>query len=110
MLLTVLAVVLTVVYGIVLNTQFYTDRAAMPSGETRTWRRSPASRLSLSDRTWLLYLLGAVSVFSILFGILRLLGIREDVFLIAQIVSILVAGVLFAAAMLLSRNSHAKYA
>ncbi len=110
MLLTVLSVVLTAIYYVVLNTQLYTDRVAMPSGETRTWRRSPASRLSLSDRTWLLYLHGAVSVFSILFGILRLLGIREDVFLIAQIICILVAAILFAAAMLLSRNSHAKYA
>ena len=110
MLLTVLSVVLTAIYYAVLNIQLYTDRAVMPSGETRTWRRSPASRLTLSDRTWLLYLLGAVSVFSILFGILRLFGIREDVFLIAQIVSILAAAILFAAAMVLSRNSHAKYA
>ena len=65
MLMTILSIIANIAYFVVLNLNIYTDRAMMPTGEVREWHRSPVTRLSIADQSFLIYLqivLAAVSI------------------------------------------------
>ena len=56
MLLSIISIAANLAYIMILNISMYTDRAKMPNGEYREWRRSPISRLDIQGQTFLLYL------------------------------------------------------
>ena len=70
MLITILSIIVNIVYVVVLNLELYTDRAMMPTGEVREWRRSPAARLNISDQSFLFYLQIVFAAVSIITSVL----------------------------------------
>jgi len=54
MLMSILSIIVNIVYFVILNMNIYTDRAMMPNGSVREWHRSPITRLSISDQSFLI--------------------------------------------------------
>ena len=109
-LIAVLSIIISVVYGVVLNMDMYTDRAMMPNGEMREWHRSPVTRLYIADTPIFLYLQIAFTAVSIIAGILVLLGVRKDIVKKVHLVSTIAAAVMFIIILIVTSNVHAKYA
>ena len=113
MLLRIGSILLNIIYGVVLNLNLYTDRAAMPNGEVRTWQRSPVSRLFLNDQPWLLYREISFGAVSIITSVLLLIGgkaQKSSVLKTVQIVSTAASTVMFIVIMIATANSNARYA
>lgn len=106
----ILSIIVNIVYFVVLNMDLYTDRAFMPNGEVREWHRSPIARLNISDQTFLLYLQIILAVVSVITSVLVLFGVRNSVIKMLQLVSTLGSTVVFIIIMIVTSNSHAKYA
>ena len=106
----ILTILLNVLYCIVLNIDLYTDRAMMPSGQIREWKRSPLTRLNISDRSGLAYLQFFLAAVSILTAVLRALGVRNNTVRYLWIISTVASTVVFVAIMILTANSHVNYA
>ena len=66
MLLNIVIIILNIACFVVLHTAIYTDRALMPTGEVRKWRRSPADRLAIADNSFLYYLEIGLTVISVI--------------------------------------------
>ncbi len=110
MLLTILSIIANIAYFIVLNINIYTDRAMMPTGEVREWQRSPIARLSIADQSFLLYLQLFLAAVSVITSVLFLFGVRSRMIRIIQLVSIIGSTIVFIIIMIVTANSHAKYA
>ena len=106
----ILTILLNVLYCIVLNIDLYTDRAMMPSGQIREWKRSPLTRLNISDRSGLAYLQFFLAAVSILTAVLRALGVRNNIVRYVWIISTVASTVVFVVIMILTANSHVNYA
>ena len=109
MLMNIVPIVLNAVFFIVLNTEFYTNKAMMPNGQYREWHRSPVNRLYIADQSFLYYLQIVLAAVSVITAILLLFGVRSDIIkkirLIATIGSVLV----FVIIMVVTSNTHVKY-
>ena len=110
MLTTILSIIVNIAYFVILNMHIYTDRAMMPSGEVREWRRSPITRLSISDQSFLFYLQIILAAVSIITSVLLLAGVRSSIIKTIQLVSTIGSMVMFVIIMIVTANSHAMYA
>ena len=110
MLMTILSIIANIAYFIVLNINIYTDRAMMPTGEVREWQRSPIARLSIADQSFLLYLQIFLAAVSVITSVLFLFGVRSRMIRTIQLVSIIGSTIVFIFIMIVTANSHAKYA
>ena len=110
MLLSIISILANVAFLIVLNMDIYTDRAMMATGEMREWHRSPITRLSIADQSWLFYLQLVLVAVSIVTSALVLFGVRSDVVRIIRLVSLIASAVMFVVIMVVTSNTHAKYA
>ena len=110
MLMAILSIIVNIAYFIVLNMNIYTDRAMMPTGEVREWHRSPIARLNIADQSFLIYLQVVLAAVSIISSVLFLLGVRSSIIRTIQLVSIIGSTIVFIIIMIVTSNSHAKYA
>ena len=110
MLITILSIILNIAYFVVLNINIYTDRAMMPTGEIREWHRSPIARLNIADQSFLIYLQIVFAAVSIITSVLFLFGVRNNIIKIIQLVSTIGSTIVFIIIMIVTSNSHAKYA
>ena len=110
MLMSIVSIIVNVVYLIVLNTAFYTDRATMPTGDVREWHRSPVARLNISGQSFLFYLQIALAAVSLITGVLFLLGVRSSIVKTIRLVSTIGSTVMFMIIMIVTGDSHAHYA
>ena len=105
----IISIVANAVFMFVLNRQIYTDRAMMPEGGFREWKRSPITRLNLAGEQWLFYIQMILSVISVVTGLLIIIGIKHKIVKQIQIISLIAAAVMFVIIMIVTSNSHAKY-
>ena len=110
MLMAILSIIVNIVYFVVLNLNIYTDRAMMPTGELREWRRSPITRLNIADQSFLIYLQIVFAAVSIITSILYLFGVRSSIVKTIQLVSLIGSTIVFIIIMIVSSDSHANYA
>ena len=110
MLMSILSIIANIAYFVVLNMNIYTDRATMPTGEIREWHRSPIARLSIADQSFLFYLQMILAAVSIVTSVLFLFGFRGRMIRTIQLVSIIGSTIVFIIIMIVTSNSHAKYA
>ena len=110
MLTAILSIIVNIAYFIVLNLNIYTDRAMMPTGEVREWRRSPIARLNISGQTFLIYLQVVLAAVSIVTSVLFLFGVRSRMIRTIQLVSIIGSTIVFIIIMIASSDPHANYA
>ena len=110
MLMSILSIIVNIAYFVVLNMNIYTDRAMMPTGEIREWHRSPIARLNIADQSLLFYLQMILAVVSIITSVLFLFGVRGRMIRTIQLVSIIGSTIVFIIIMIVTSNSHAKYA
>ncbi len=110
MLMTILSIIANIVYFAVLNMTIYTDRAMTPTGEVREWHRSPIARLNIADQTFLIYLQIVLAAVSIMASVLVLFGVRSRTIRTIQWISVIGSAIVFVIIMIVTSNSHAKYA
>ena len=110
MLVSILSIIVNIAYFVVLNMNIYTDRAMMPTGEIREWHRSPIARLNIADQSFLFYLQIVLAAASIITSVLFLFGVRCRKIRTIQLVSIIGSTIVFIIIMIVTSNSHAKYA
>lgn len=110
MLLSIISIVMNVIYYAVLRMNLYTDRALMPYGEIREWRRSPIDRLYISDQPVLLYLQLAFAAVSVITGLLMLFGVKNSILKTVQLVSAIASTAMFIVIMIVTGNAHVRYA
>lgn len=110
MLLSILSILVNAVFLIVLNLDLYTDRAMMPTGGIREWHRSPVSSLAIADQSILFFIQLALVAVSIVSSALILFGVRADIVRKIQLISLIASAVMFIVIMIVTSNSHAKYA
>ena len=110
MFLNIISIVANAVFLAVLNLNLYTDRAMMPNGEMREWHRSPITRLAIADQSWLFYLQLALAAVSIVTSAMVLFGVRADVVRKIQLISFIASALMFIVIMIVTSNTHAKYA
>ena len=110
MLMTILSIIANIAYFVVLNLKIYTDRAMMPTGEVREWRRSPITRLNIAGQSFLIYLQIVLAAVSVITSVLFLFGIRTRTIRTIQLVSLIGSAIVFIIIMIVTSDSHAKYA
>lgn len=110
MLMSILSIIANIAYFVVLNMNIYTDRATMPTGEIREWHRSPIARLNIADQSFLFYLQMILVAVSIITSVLFLFGVRGRMIRTIQLVSVIGSTIVFIIIMIVTSNSHAKYA
>ena len=110
MLMSVICIILNAAYLVVLNLNIYTDRAAMPDGGFREWRRSPAARLGIADRSFLMYLQIALAAVAVISSVLALLGVRSGTVKTVRLISMIASTVTFIIIMIVTANTNARYA
>jgi hypothetical protein len=109
MLMSILFIIINTAYIVVLNTNIYTDRAMMQTGEIREWHRSPIARLNIADQSFLIYLQIVFAAVSIITSVLFLFGVRNNIIKIIQLVSTIGSTIVFIIIMIVTSNLHAKY-
>jgi len=110
MLRSIISIILNVLYFVILNIPMYTDKAHMADGSVREWHRSPVDRLNISDMPWLFYLQIAISVICTVTSLLMMFGVKVKVVRTIQLISLIVSAIVFVAILIITSNSHAKYA
>ena len=110
MLMTILSIIVNIAYFVVLNMNIYTDRATMPTGEIREWHRSPIARLNIADQSFLFYLQMILAAVSIVTSVLFLFGVRDRIVRTIQLISVIGSTIVFIIILIVTSNSHAKYA
>ncbi len=106
----VLSILANIVYILILNASLYTDRAAMPNGEIREWHHSPLYRLSSADQMFLFYFLLVCIAVSAVTAILKLAGMRSDTVHKVWLISSILSAAVFFLIMIITGNTHVKYA
>ncbi len=110
MLMTILSIIANIAYFVVLNLNIYTDRAVMPTGQVREWRRSPITRLNIADQSFLIYLQIVFAAVSMITSVLFLFGVRSRTIRTIQLVSVIGSTIVFLIIMIVTSDSHARYA
>ena len=109
MVLSIISIIVNVVFFVVLKLNLYTDRAVLGDGTTREWQRSPLDRLYVADKQPLFYLQVFLAAVSIITSILVLVGVKNSIVKIVQIVSTIASVILFVIIMIVAGNIHPKY-
>ena len=110
MLFNIVSLIANIAYLVVLNLNIYTDRAVLPGGQVREWHRSPAARLELGSQTFLLYLQIVLAAVSIITAVLLLFGVRRRALKTTWLVAAIASTAVFIIIMIVTSNSHARYA
>ncbi len=110
MLMTILSIIANIAYFVVLNLNIYTDRAVMPTGQVREWRRSPITRLNIADQSFLIYLQIVFAAVSMITSVLFLFGVRSRTIRTIQLVSVIGSTIVFLVILIVTSDSHANYA
>ena len=110
MLMTILSIIANIAYFVVLNLNIYTDRAVMPTGQVREWRRSPITRLNIADQSFLIYLQIVFAAVSMITSVLFLFGVRSRTIRTIQLVSVIGSTIVFLVILIVTSDSHARYA
>ena len=110
MMMTILSIIINITYFVVLNTNIYTDRAMMPTGEVREWHRSPITRLNISDQSFLVYLQIVLAAVSIITSVLFLFGVRSSKIRTIQWISTIGSTIVFIIIMIVTSYLYANYA
>ena len=110
MLHSLLSIIANIVYFAVLNLEIYTDRAPMPGGEIREWRRSPLGRLGVAGNMTLVYLQIIFSAVSVICSVLLLAGLGSGTVRKVRTVSTIASTAMWRSIMIVTANIHAKYA
>ena len=110
MMMTILSIIINITYFVVLNTNIYTDRAMMPTGEVREWHRSPITRLNISDQSFLVYLQIVLAAVSIITSVLFLFGVRSSKIRTIQCISTIGSTIVFIIIMIVTSYLYANYA
>ena len=108
--LSILSIVLNAVYTAVMFIDIYTDRFYLPgdNGEPvqRVIKRSPASRLGVMDKSWLVILMIAVAVISV---VLAIIGLRNKKLRPVVIGSMILSTVIFITVMIITAHPTYTY-
>ena len=110
MLMAILSIIVNIAYFVVLNMNIYTDRAMLPNGKVREWRRSPITRLNIADQSFLIYLQIIFAAVSIITSVLFLFGVRNSIIRTIQLVSAIGSTIVFIIIMIVTSDLHANYA
>lgn len=110
MLRSIISIVLNIGYFIVMRIELYTDRAMMATGEMREWHRSPIDRLRISGQTWILYLWIVLAVVSVITSVLMLCSVKQSTVKTVQGISSIASTVMFIVIMIVTGNTHVRYA
>ena len=110
MLLCIISIAANVAFFFVLNARLYTDRAVLPDGGYREWRRSPIDRLYISDMRALLYLQIALAAVSVISGVLVLFSVKSSAVRTVWLVSTIASALMFVVILIVTGNSHVRYA
>lgn len=110
MLRSIISIILNVLYFVILSIPMYTDRAHMENGSVREWHRSPIDRLNISGMSWLFYLQIVISVICTVTSLLMIFGVKTKAIKTIQLISLIASVAVFAVIMIITGNSHAKYA
>ena len=110
MILSIVSIIINILFFVVLNLDIYTDRMYLPDNLSRERQVSPLYRLNMNDMNWLLYLQIFLAAVSVITSILFLAGVRNNVVKIVQIIATIASAVIFVLIMILTGNTHAKYA
>ena len=105
----IVSILVNVIYCVVLNLELYTDRAVMPGGQIREWRRSPLGRLGVSGQPWLAVLQIVLTAVSIVTSGLVLFGVKSRTVKTLQLISTIASTLMFILIMIVTANTHAKY-
>ena len=105
----IVPILFNIVYFVILNIKLYTDHAIMPDGDKQIWHRSAIDRLDAADKRFLLYLLILGAVVSTISSIMLMLGIKNNVVRIIQLISTIVSMIMFIVILLVANATHPKY-
>ena len=105
----IVPILVNIVYLIILNIKLYTDHAIMPDGDEQFWQRSAIDRLDVADKRILLYLFILGAVVSCISSIMLMLGIKNNVVRIIQLISTIVSTTMFIIVLLVANATHPKY-
>lgn len=106
----IVSMICNIVYFIVLNMTLYTDTAILPNGQMRVMRRSPVDRLYAADMPAWLYAQLVLAAISLITGVMLLLGIQRQIIKKVQMIATVASTAVFIAIMIITANSHVKYA
>ena len=104
-----LSIIANGAYILLLYIPFYTDRAHMPDGTVRTWKRSPVTRLAQADENWLFSLQLILSAVSVISSVLVMFGVKNAIVKAVQTISLIASTAMFIAIIVITFNIHAKY-
>ena len=110
MLISIISIIANVLFFVVLNINFYTDRASFPDGSVSEYQRSPLGRLELSDQRYLFYLQIALAAVSIITSVLVLFGVKNNAVKLIRNISSAASLIVFIIIIIVAGNTHAKYA
>jgi TRAP-type uncharacterized transport system fused permease subunit len=110
MLISIISIIANVLFFVVLNINFYTDRTSFPDGSVREDQRSPLGRLELSDQRYLFYLQTALAAVSIIMSVLVLFGVKNNAVKLIRNISSAASLIVFIIIIIATGNTHAKYA
>ncbi len=105
----IVTVLVNIVYFVILNIKLYTDRAIMPDGDKQIWHRSAIKRLDAADKRFLLYLFILGTVVSSISSIMLMLGIKNNVVRIVQLISTIASTIMFIIILLVANATHPEY-
>ena len=109
MLISIVSIIANVLFLVMLNVKFYTDRAFMPDGERMVWHLSPLDKLDAIDKRFLWYFQIAIAAVSIISSILFMIGVKNNVVKIVQYISLAASALMFVIIMIVAAFTQAKY-
>ena len=109
MILSIVSIVLSALFFVVLNLELYTDRMPLPDGSYRNWHMTPLERLEAADNRFLFYLQILFAAVSVISAILFMVGLKNNVVKMIRLISLIASAVMFVILMLVSGNTFAKY-
>ena len=109
MLMSIVSIIANAAYIMILNLPLYTDRAHMPDGRIREWRRSPVTRLAIGDQRWLYSLQLILTAVSVISSVAVIAGVKSGTVRWIQIICLIISTAMFVIVMIVTNNIHAKY-
>ncbi len=106
----IISMIVNGVYLFVLNKDLYVDRYHLPDGEMGEHHRSPIDSLYTANNPALLHLQLFLMLISAVSSILLLIGVKNSIVRVIQIVSTIASTVVFVIILIYTGNSvHPKY-
>ena len=105
----IISIIADAAFFFVMRIDLYTDRYHLPDGKMGEHRRSMVSSLFHADMNWLYYVEILFMAVSIVTSILLMLGLKNSIVKIIQIVSTVASAVLFIVIWCVASKVHLKY-